>query len=77
MTGLARPIEERMVGLEETLICPIPLFLGIGMLEVEYELLIVGEDVAELTLDTGTAVGIERRGVPGLRECRDPCASRK
>jgi len=76
-TGLARPIEDRIVGLDETLICPMLPFLAIGMLEVEYELLIVGEDVAELTADTGTAIGIDRRGAPGVRLWRDPWASRK
>ena len=65
-----------MVGLDETLICPILPFLATGIL-VGYELLIVGEDVAELTADTGTAVGIDSRGVPGVRGWRDPWASRK
>ena len=65
------------MGLDETLICPMLPFLAIGMLEVEYELLIVGEDVAELTADTGTAIGIDKRGAPGVRLWRDPWVSRK
>jgi hypothetical protein len=76
MTGLARPIEDRIVGLDETAICGILPFLVPGMLEVGY-VQIVGEDVAELTVDTGVAIGIDRRGVPGLRVWREPWASRK
>jgi hypothetical protein len=63
------------VGLDETLICPILPFLALGILEVGY-VQTVGEDVAELTVDTGTAIGIDRRGVPGLRVWREPWASR-
>ena len=76
-TGLARPIDGRIVGLAETLICPILPFLATGILDVGYEPLTVGEEVAELTADIGTPVGIDSRGVPGLREWRDPWASRK
>jgi hypothetical protein len=65
------------VGLDETLICPILPFLVLGILEVGYVLLIVGEDVAELTVDTGAVTGIDRRGVPELRVWRELWASRK
>lgn len=52
-------------------------FRGIGIPDVAYELLIVGDDVAELTVDMGIPVGIDKRGVPGVRGCKDGWASRK
>lgn len=52
--------------------CPRLPFLAAGILHVGYELLTVGEDVAELIVDTGTDVGMDSRGVPGLRLWIDP-----
>ena len=61
-----------MVGLDDTLICPMLPFLGI---DVAYMLPIVGDPATDGALFTGMPMGIDRRGVPGVR--RDEWASRK
>lgn len=84
ITGLARLIELRIVGLLDTLICPILPCRCIGILDVGYELVTVGEDAAELMQEvelagTGMDIGMDRRGVPGpgVRGCEKEFMSLK
>lgn len=55
-------MDDRIVGLDDTLICPMLPFLG---MEVPY-MPIVGEPVAD-EAGIGMPMGIDSRGVPGVR----------